>query len=173
MAKDKKSLFEWLTGSSGQGDDYSFDDLESGGSSYAPQQHAQARKLSLPVRGSEERAPELAEEEVDGELAVDVYETPTHILIKAMIAGVRPEDLDVSITRDMVTVRGKRERAIESNAGDSFFQELYWGSFSRTIVLPQEVEIEEAEATEKHGLLVIRLPKLDKGRHAKLKVKSN
>ncbi len=169
MAKDKKSLFEWLTGGSG-GDDYSFDDLESGGSSsYGGQQPA--RKLQ-PVRASES-APELPEEDVDGELAVDVYETPTHILIKAMIAGVRPEDLDVSITRDMVTIRGKRERAVESNAGDHFFQELYWGSFSRTIVLPQEVEIEEAEATEKHGLLVIKLPKLDKGRHAKLKVKSN
>ena len=170
MAKDKKSLFEWLTGGSGEGDAYSFDDLESGGSSSFGQ-HANARKLT-PSR-SQESAPELAEEEVDGELAVDVYETPTHILIKEMIAGVRPEDLDVSITRDMVTMRGKRERAVEGNAGDFFFQELYWGSFSRTISLPQEVEIEEAEATEKHGLLVIKLPKLDKGRPAKLKVKSN
>jgi HSP20 family protein len=104
---------------------------------------------------------------------VDVYQTPTHIIIKAMIAGVRPEDLDVSITRDMVTIRGKREQHTEGTTGDFFFQELYWGSFSRTIVLPQEVEIEEAEATEKHGLLVIRLPKMDKGRQAKLKVRSN
>ena len=90
-----------------------------------------------------------------------------------MIAGVKPDDLDVSITRDMVTIRGKRERHTEGNAGDFFFQELYWGAFSRTIVLPQEVEIEEAEASEKHGLLTVRLPKLDKGRQAKLKVKSN
>ncbi|MGC9602721.1 MAG: Hsp20/alpha crystallin family protein [Minisyncoccia bacterium] len=171
MAKEKKSLFEWLTGSSGSDNNYSFEDLESGGSNYTPQ--APARKLShLPSRTGENTL-DLPEEEADGELAVDVYETPTHILIKAMIAGVRPEDLDVSITRDMVTIRGKRERAIESNAGDFFFQELYWGSFSRTIVLPQEVEIEEAEATEKHGLLIIRLPKLDKGRQAKLKVRSN
>ncbi|HEY5383096.1 MAG TPA: Hsp20/alpha crystallin family protein [Candidatus Paceibacterota bacterium] len=171
MARDKKSLFEWLTGGSGGENDYSFEDLESGGSSYTPQPQGQARKLS-PAR-SAESAPELPEEEADGELAVDVYETPTHLIIKAMIAGVRPEDLDISITRDMVTIRGKRERAVEGTAGDFFFQELYWGSFSRTIVLPQEVEIEEAEATEKHGLLVIKLPKLDKGRHAKLKVKSN
>jgi len=102
-----------------------------------------------------------------------VYQTPTHIVIKAMIAGVRPEDLDVSLTRDMVTIRGKREQHTEGGGDDFFFQELYWGSFSRTIVLPQEVEIEEAEASEKHGLLTIKLPKLDKGRHAKLKVKSN
>jgi len=168
MARDKKSLFEWLTGG-GAGDDYSFDDLEVGGSSYASQQSRtiKPQKISSPE-------PELpAAEEIEGELAVDVYQTPTHIIIKAMIAGVRPEDLDISITRDMVTIRGKRERHTEGTAGDFFFQELYWGAFSRTIVLPQEVEIEEAEATEKHGLLIVKLPKLDKGRQAKLKVKSN
>jgi HSP20 family molecular chaperone IbpA len=170
MARDKKSLFEWLTGGGSEGD-FGFDDLESGGSSYAP---PVVRKIA-PARSPhssviEEEEPEA---QADGELAVDVYQTPSHIIIKAMIAGVRPEDLDVSITRDMVTIRGKREQHTEGTAGDFFFSELYWGSFSRTIVLPQEVEIEEAEASEKHGLLMIKLPKLDKGRQAKLKVKSN
>ena len=166
MARDKKSLFEWLTGGSGAGDDYSFDDLDSGGSGYHNKAPATPeRHLTLPE--------ETPEEQLDGELPVDVYQTPTHIIIKTMIAGVRPEDLDVTITRDMVTLRGKRERHTEGGAGDFFFQELYWGSFSRTIMLPQEIEIEEAEANEKHGLLTIRLPKLDKGRHTKLKIKSN
>lgn len=161
MARNKRSLFEWLTGGTGGDADLSFDDLESGSS-------------TTPVRLSDKRStsPEIPED-AEGELAVDVYQTPTHIIIKAMIAGVRPEDLDVSITRDMVTLRGKRERHSEGTSGDFFFQELYWGAFTRTIVLPQEVEIEEAEATEKHGLLTIRLPKLDKGRQAKLKVRSN
>ena len=166
MAKEKRSLFEWLTGS--QNDDYTFDELEQGGASYAPI----PKGKSIPI--STATASEMVvEEEEAGELAVDVYQTPSHIVIKAMIAGVRPDDLDVSITRDMVTIRGKRERHTEGTAGDFFFKELYWGAFARTIVLPQEVEIEEAEASEKHGLLVIRLPKLDKGRQAKLKVKSN
>lgn len=167
MARDKKSLFDWLTGSSGPDDSYpSFDDLESG--SFAPQ-----------IRGSgaERRGPTsqtlVPEEPVDGELSVDVYQTPTHIVVKAMIAGVKPEDLDVTITRDMVTIRGKREQHTEGSSGEFFFEELYWGSFSRTIVLPQEIEVEEAEAVEKHGLLIIRLPKLDKGRQAKLKVRSS
>jgi len=174
MARDKKSLFEWLTGGAGADDDFSFDDLESGGSSsYAP---PAVRKLTPQTNARQsdrymEEEPEAPE--TDGELAVDVYQSPTHIIIKAMIAGVRPEDLDVSITRDMVTIRGKREQHSEVTTSDFFFQELYWGSFSRTIVLPQEVEIEEAEASEKHGLLMIKLPKLDKGRQAKLKVKSN
>ncbi len=165
MAKEKRSLFEWLTGS--QNDDYTFDELEQGGASYSPRME---REKPLPAASAPMT---VVEEEEAGELAVDVYQTPSHIIIKAMIAGVRPEDLDVSITRDMVTIRGKRERHTEGSAGDFFFQELYWGSFARSIMLPQEVEIEEAEATEKHGLLIIRLPKLDKGRQAKLKVKSN
>ena len=172
MAKEKKSLLSWLTGDAGADADYSFDDLESG-SSLAP---ASGRKLA-PKRSAAipEPAPAVLEEEeaADGELSVDVYQTPTHIIIKAMIAGVKPEDLDVSITRDMVTVRGKRERHTEGGTGEYFFEELYWGSFSRTIVLPQEVDIEDAEAVEKHGLLIIRLPKMDKGRQAKLKVRSN
>ncbi len=164
MAREKKSLFDWLTGSSGAESSYTFDDLESGGSSTPV-------RTSVPLR---ERTLTVQEPEPDseGELAVDVYQTPTHIVIKAMIAGVRPDELDVSITRDMVTIRGKRESHTEGTAGEFFFQELYWGTFARTITLPQEVEIEEAEANEKHGLLVIRLPKLDKGRHAKLRVKA-
>jgi HSP20 family molecular chaperone IbpA len=174
MARDKKSLFDWLTGG-GAEQDYSFDDLESGPGFLPPR--ASEKKRAAPATPQRElpreREPEVPEEAMEGELSVDVYQTPTHIVIKAMIAGVRPEDLDVSITRDMVTIRGKREQHTEGSTGDFYFQELYWGSFSRTIVLPQEVEIEEAEAIEKHGLLVIRLPKMDKGRQAKLKVRSN
>ena len=166
MAREKKSLFDWLTGASSAEDEYTFDDLETGSGQYPPKTASPgAQSRHIPIETIDEEPPE-------GELAVDVYQTPTHIIIKAMIAGVRLEDLDVSITRDMVTLRGKRERHTEGGSGDFFFQELYWGSFARTIVLPQEVEIEDAEASEKHGLLTIRLPKLDKGRQAKLKVKS-
>lgn len=171
MAKEKKSIFNWLTGGAGAEGDYSFDDLESG-STFASNARKPARKAQEPIPAAAPAMEEL-EDPTEGELSVDVYQTPTHIIIKAMIAGVKPEDLDVSITRDMVTIRGKRERHTEGGTGDYFFEELYWGSFSRTIVLPQEVEIEEAEAVEKHGLLIIRLPKMDKGRQAKLKVRSN
>lgn len=172
MARDKKSLLNWLTGGADADQDYSFDDLDSGPGFLPPR--SSEKRTSIPLRERDrEKEMLMPEEPMEGELSVDVYQTPTHIIIKAMIAGVRPEDLDVSITRDMVTIRGKREQHTEGTAGDFFFQELYWGSFTRTIVLPQEVEIEEAEATEKHGLLVIRLPKMDKGRQAKLKVRSN
>ncbi len=107
----------------------------------------------------------------EGELTVDVYQTPTEVVIKTMVAGVKPEDLDVAITRDMVTIKGKRETERSVSDDDYYHRELYWGSFSRTIMLPAEVEVEEAEAVEKHGLLIITLPKIDKHKQAKLRVK--
>ena len=115
----------------------------------------------------------ILNDEEEGQLAVDMCQTPTEIIIKTMVAGVRPEDLDIAITRDMVTIRGKRVETYETEENDFFHKELYWGSFSRTIVLPAEVEIEEAEASEKHGLLTLILPKIDKNRQSKLKVRSN
>lgn len=115
----------------------------------------------------------ILENEEEGQLAIDMYQTPDEIIIKTMIAGVKPEDLDISITRDMITIRGKRLESYQESENDFFHRELYWGSFSRTIVLPAEIEIEEAEANEKHGLLTLLLPKIDKNRQSKLKVKTN
>jgi HSP20 family molecular chaperone IbpA len=112
------------------------------------------------------------EEEVDAELTVDLYQTPTDIIVQTMVAGVQPENLSITITRDMIIVRGKREENQSVGSENYFVQELYWGSFSRTISLPEEVDPEEAEAIEKHGLLIIRLPKINKNKETKLKVKS-
>jgi HSP20 family molecular chaperone IbpA len=109
----------------------------------------------------------------DGELPVDMFQTDEAIVIKALVAGVSPNDLEISITRDMVTIRGVREEFQETHDDGYYHRELFWGSFSRTLVLPEEVAIDEAEAQEKHGLLEIRLPKLDKHRSTQLRVKSN
>ena len=111
-------------------------------------------------------------DDADGELAVDVFETPTQIIVKALIAGVEKEDMEISLSRDMVAIKGSRHSENVVDDGDYFHKELYWGSFSRTILLPQEVDIDKAEATEDKGLLTIRLPKVDKGKQAKLRVKS-
>ena len=111
------------------------------------------------------------ESDAEGELTVDVYQTPEMIIVKSMIAGVRPEDLDISITRDMVTIRGKREAERVAREEDYLARELYWGSFSRSISLPEEIDVDAAEAVEKHGLLILKLPRLDKKRTSKLKVK--
>jgi HSP20 family protein len=108
----------------------------------------------------------------EGELAVDVYQTNDSIVIQAMVAGVASEDLSVSVTREMVTIKGKREAPKGISTENYFYQELYWGAFSRTILLPAEVETEDVEATEKHGLLTVKLPKIDKDKKATVKIKS-
>jgi HSP20 family protein len=125
------------------------------------------------ILDEDDKEESILDDEEEGQLAVDMCQTPSEIIIKTMVAGVKPEDLDIAITRDMVTIRGKRSESYESDENDFFHKELYWGSFSRTIVLPAEVEIEEAEASEKHGLLTLVLPKIDKNRQSKLKVRSN
>ncbi len=113
------------------------------------------------------------EEPQEGELPVDMYHTGDAIVIRALVAGVPPEDLDIAITRDMVTIKGIREEYQETGTDDYYHRELFWGSFTRTLVLPEEVIIDEAEAHEKHGMLEIRLPKVDKDRSTRLKVRSN
>jgi HSP20 family protein len=157
--KDNRSFFEKLTGA-GRAEDYDSDEIE------VPSK--------LPVKGNSygQSLSQFAEENPEeGELTVDVYQTPTEVVIKTMVAGVKPEDLDVSITRDMVTIKGKRETERSVSDDDYYHRELYWGSFSRTIMLPAEVEVEECDAVEKHGLLIITMPKIDKHKQAKLRVK--
>ena len=128
---------------------------------------------------AENQLPETREENwinnapEEGELNIDVYQNPNEIIIKTMVAGVKPEDLDVSISRDMVTIKGKRENERTIADDDYFHKELYWGSFSRAIVLPQEIDVDASEAIEKHGLLILKLPKLDKNRQTRLKVRGN
>ncbi len=114
----------------------------------------------------------MEEEEQEAELTIDVFQTPSDIIVQTMVAGVKPEDLEITIARDMVTIRGKREESRTIDEDNYFTKELYWGSFSRTVSLPQEVEPEDAEATEKHGLLTIKLPKIDKEKKKNVKVKS-
>ncbi|MBL7045199.1 MAG: Hsp20/alpha crystallin family protein [Parcubacteria group bacterium] len=114
----------------------------------------------------------LEEDNDEGQLTVDVYQNSDEIIIKALVAGVRPENLDVSITRDMVTIKGKREETKQVTEDNYFYKELYWGSFSRTILLPQEIEVDESTASEKHGLLTLVMPKINKEKQTKLKIKT-
>ncbi|MEK7593690.1 MAG: Hsp20/alpha crystallin family protein [Patescibacteria group bacterium] len=132
------------------------------------------RELSIKSDASKETGKEAWSEKEgeEGQLSVDVYQNQNEIVIEAMIAGVRPEDLNVAITRDMVTIKGRRQETSAIIEENYFYKELYWGSFSRTILLPHEIDIEAASASEKHGLLTVTLPKIDKGRQAKLKVRS-
>lgn len=108
----------------------------------------------------------------DGQLPVDVHQTGSDIIVRAFVAGVRPDELSLSISRDMVEIQGSRAEREQATGPDYYVRELFWGSFSRTILLPQEVDVDAASATAKDGLLTIILPKLDKARQTKLRVKA-
>ena len=112
-------------------------------------------------------------EESEGQLAIDVYETTDEIVIKSTIAGVRPEDVDVSITNDTVTIRGTRQKDEQVSNQHYFYQECYWGMFSRSVILPVEIDSEKAKATFKNGILAIHLPKLEKARKKKINIVSS
>lgn len=119
----------------------------------------------------EEKEDWIEKENDEAQLTVDMHQTPKEIVINAMVAGVDPSDLDISINREMVEIKGKRSQARSAHKDDYFYQELYWGSFARTILLPQEIEVEESEANIENGLLTITMPKIDKNKTQKLKVK--
>lgn len=110
-------------------------------------------------------------EEQEGQLTVDVFQDDESILIQSTVAGVSPEDLDVSITNDMVVIRGERRSQYTVNPADYFYQECYWGTFSRSIILPIEIDADRAEAKIKNGVLTIRIPKANAAVTRKLKVK--
>ncbi len=116
-------------------------------------------------------ADESDSDEVAG-LAIDMYESDNELVIQCMIAGVTPENLHIAITRDTVTMRGNRIAPHGIPDGHYIERELYWGIFEREIALPFEINTDGAEAVEKYGLLIIRLPKLDTNRMQELKVKS-
>lgn len=106
----------------------------------------------------------------EGQLAVDVAQTDKAIIITSTVAGARPEDLSININNDLLTIRGRREREVEVKEEDYFYKECYWGSFSRTIVLPVDVLTDQAEATFKNGVLTIVLPKESSKKEVKIKV---
>lgn len=111
------------------------------------------------------------EDDYEGQLTLDVYQDEDNIVIKSTIAGVIPEDLDISINNDMLTIKGKRQQQTEIKEDDYFYQECYWGAFSRSVILPMEVETDKIDAALKDGILTIKLPKSRKAKARKIEVR--
>ncbi len=105
----------------------------------------------------------------EGQLSVDVYHTEKEIVVRSTMAGVKPEDLNIMVNNDLLTIRGKREAEPNVPHSDYLYRECYWGGFSRSLVLPQDVKVDRIKATLKNGLLTIVLPKA--ASDAKIKVK--
>lgn len=112
-----------------------------------------------------------SENDAEGQLTIDVYQTDNDIVIKSTIAGVKPEDLDVSINNDMITIKGERKSEEAVTVENYYYQECYWGSFSRSVVLPVDVIPEKAEASLKNGILTIRLPKAETNKSKRIQVR--
>ncbi len=166
----KRSFFERLSGNFSVEEPFdSFDD------EVPPVAPAQKHKESR-ARASETSArPAPLEDdasEIEGQLPVDVHQTTSDIVVRAFVAGVRPDELSISISRDRVEIEGSRMEREQVSGPDYFTRELFWGSFTRTIMLPQEVDVEASSASAKDGLLTIIMPKLDKARQTKLRVRA-
>jgi HSP20 family protein len=158
----KRSFFERLSGSNNPiGDSFDpFDDE-------LPVTPAPSR-----TRASDAAIFDDAPEVTAGQLPVDVHQTANDIIVRTFVAGVRPDELSISISRDRVEISGSRSEREHVSGPDYFSRELFWGSFSRMIVLPQEIDVELATASSKDGLLTIVLPKIDKAKQTKLRVKA-
>jgi len=122
----------------------------------------------MPKKDQEQE--EWLEEEEEGQLAIDAYQDEDNIYIKAPIAGVSIEDLEIAITDEVVTIKGMRKNESGLEREDYFVQECYWGSFMRSYILPVSVDAAKAEATLRNGILTIKIPKQEKTRTRVLKV---
>jgi HSP20 family protein len=173
MTRVKRSFFEKLTGAKRMEDEiYERESpiISSPRFYEENQREAVAASSHVPVFGpKEDNFP--SQDENEGQLTIDVYQTDNDIVIKSTIAGVKPEDLDVNINNDMITIRGERKQDEQISSDNYYYQECYWGTFSRSVILPVDVLPEKIEASMKNGILTIRLPKADTNRSKKIQVR--
>lgn len=127
--------------------------------------------ISIMAR-KEERITEewLEDESEEGQLAIDAYQDEDNVVLKAPIAGVSIEDLEISITDEVVTIKGQRRNEADVERQNYFVQECYWGSFMRSYILPVSVDAAKAEASLRNGILTIKIPKQEKTKTRVLKV---
>ena len=169
----KRSFFQLVTGRDGGDENYEkkYRDFLEPAETSVPAREDKKLKVHFEntAKAEEDSPAETAEE---GQLTIDVYQTTDDMIIKSTIAGVRQEDLDITIATDMVTIQGTRKKDDSVSPDDYYYQELYWGPFSRSVILPQEIDTESAKASLKDGILTIRLPKFERGRTKKLRINS-
>jgi HSP20 family protein len=115
----------------------------------------------MPTLNEQERPDQWLQSD-EGQLAVDVYDGEGEVIVRSPIAGVHPQDLEVFLHNDMLTIRGQREYA--EPVGRPILRECHWGSFSRSLILPTEIDADGIIASIKEGVLTVRLPKLTRSR---------
>ena len=109
-------------------------------------------------------------EEEEGQLTIDVYQTPDDVVVLSTIAGVKSADLEITLNNDLLTIRGSRTNPSTAKQEDYFYQENYWGTFSRSVILPVDVDGDKVRAELKDGVLKVLLPKATKAKTKRIKV---
>jgi HSP20 family protein len=105
-------------------------------------------------------------------LPLDVYETDDELVVKASLPGIKPEDVDVSITGDTLSIKGEYKAEEEEKKRNYYRQEHRFGSFHRAITLPTKVESDKTEAVFEHGVLTLTMPKAEAMKPKTIKVKA-
>ena len=131
----------------------------------------QAQDLAPAAQNNKDKKDEEWLTDYEGQLNIDMYQTKDNVIIKSTIAGVRPEDIDITVANDMVNIKGTRHKEEVVTADDYFYQECYWGNFSRSVIVPVDIDSEEIEADLKDGILTVVIPKAAKAKTKKVKVK--
>lgn len=183
MTKVKRSFLEKLTGARKiEPEEYNTERVIRPSSNFYEERETEmfVDTQPRPMERLEPMEREMGREEVyqnapaddnEGQLTIDVYQTDNDVVIKSTIAGVKPEDLDVSINNDMITIRGERRQDEQVAPENYYYQECYWGSFSRSVILPIDVMADKIEASMKNGILTVRMPKAINAKTKKIQVR--
>jgi len=104
---------------------------------------------------------------------VDLYETNDEVVVKASLPGVKPEDIDISVTGQLLTLKGETKDEREEKAQNYYRRERRAGTFVRQLTLPTEVDPNKADAEFEHGVLQLKLPKAESMKPKTIKVHSS
>lgn len=104
------------------------------------------------------------------DLELDMYETDGEVVIKASVPGVKPEELDITITGNTLSIQGETKEENEVKRENYLYQERRYGSFSRSVVLPEGLSTDKAEASFENGVLTLKVPKTEEVKPKTVKV---
>jgi len=171
MTNNNNNFFANLAGVDNNSDDERIDDIKLVSSSA---KSLKEKSNSIDTNSDDITDYDDEEDEIndsEGQLLIDVYQDAGNIYIESPVAGVELNDLDISITPESVSIKGSRIKTKKIKKDDYLYKECFWGSFSRSVILPQEIDTEKASAVLKNGVLKISLPKVNRLKRKKINIK--
>jgi len=103
-------------------------------------------------------------------LAVDMYETGDDVVVKASLPGVNLEDVDITVTGNVLEIRGESKQETTDTKGDYHYHERRYGSFQRSLTLPVDIQSDQVEATFENGVLTLKMPKAEQAKARQIKI---